>query len=407
MKTILSKNLRLASGAVIPNRLAKSAMSEQLGDRKNGPTEELVRLYSRWAVGGAGLLITGNVMIDRSALGEPRNVAVEDERDLAMLGRWASAGKSKGAQIWMQINHPGRQSPRNLSSEPVAPSAVPVRVGGGLFAPPRALKEAEIERIIEGFAATAAIAKKAGFTGVQIHGAHGYLVNQFLSPLTNLRTDKWGGTPTKRRRFVLQLVEAVREVVGTDFPVGIKLNSADFQRGGFTEEESMDVVRALGEQGIDLLEISGGTYESAAMIGEAKQQKESTRQREAYFLAYAQKVREVMQVPLMLTGGFRTAGAMESAVAEGAIDLAGLARPLALEPDLPARILAGEAVKSKTEMHRIGIKAFDGFVELMWHTQQLHLMGAGREPDPGRSPWCTLALALLENGWDSFRLKRA
>src|SRR5437764_306638 len=123
MSKLLSQNLRLASGAVVPNRLAKSAMSEQLGDRKNGPTEELVRLYSRWAGGGAGLLITGNVMVDRSALGEPRNVAVEDERDLHMLGRWAAAGRSKETQIWMQINHPGRQSPRFLSSEPVAPSA--------------------------------------------------------------------------------------------------------------------------------------------------------------------------------------------------------------------------------------------------------------------------------------------
>jgi 2,4-dienoyl-CoA reductase-like NADH-dependent reductase (Old Yellow Enzyme family) len=406
MNNILNQNLSLPSGAVIPNRLAKSAMSEQLGTRTNSPTEDLVRLYERWARGGAGLIITGNVIIDRLALGEPRNVVVEDERDLPILSRWASAGGSGGGQIWMQINHPGRQSPRYLSSEPVAPSAVPVKFGGGLFATPRALKEEEIEKIIERFANTAAIAKKAGFSGVQIHGAHGYLISQFLSPLTNQRTDGWGGTPHKRRRFVLEVARAVRKAVGPKFPVGIKLNSADFQRGGFTEEESMDVVCALEKSGIDLLEVSGGTYESAAMIGDAKELKKSTREREAYFLAYARKVRDLTQMPLMLTGGFRTAAAMKSAVSEGAIDIVGLARPLALEPDLPSRILNGQADVSKVVPRQTGIKVVDGFVELMWHTQQIHRMGAGRDPDPDRSPWYTLALALLENGWDSLRLKR-
>lgn len=406
MIKVLKQSLRLASGASIPNRLAKSAMSEQLADRENKPTEELCRLYARWAAGGAGLIITGNVMIDRSALGEPRNVVVEDERDLPMLEKWAAAGKSKGAQIWMQINHPGRQSPRFLSAQPVAPSAIPVRVGGGVFAPPRALTAAEIEAIVERFAKTAAIAKKAGFTGVQIHGAHGYLINQFLSPLTNKRNDEWGGSPEKRRRFVIEVVRAVRRAVGKKFPVGIKLNSADFQRGGFSEEESIDVVRDLESEGIDLLEASGGTYESAAMIDDVKDRKESTRKREAYFLSYARKVRKIVKTPLMLTGGFRTAETMASAVAEGDVDIVGLARPLALEPDLPAMILSGQAIQSKTEPHKLGIKALDGFVELMWHTQQLHLMGAGLDPDPNRGPWYTLAVALLENGWDSFRLKR-
>src|SRR5262245_16404007 len=206
MVSTLKKSLHLTSGQEIPNRLAKSAMSEQLSDRKNSPTKELVRLYERWAMGGAGLLITGNVMVDRTALGEPRNVVVEDERDLPMLAKWAASGKSKGAQMWMQINHPGRQSPRFLSSEPVAPSAVPIKVGGAVFAMPRALTEAEIEAIIERFAKTAVIAQKAGFSGVQIHGAHGYLISQFLSPRTNLREDKWGGTPKKRRQFVIEVV---------------------------------------------------------------------------------------------------------------------------------------------------------------------------------------------------------
>src|SRR5262249_13314348 len=157
----------------------------------------------------------------------------------------------------------------------------------------------------------------------------------------------------------------------------------------------------LAAEGIDLLEISGGTYESAAMIGDAKEQRESTRKREAYFLEYAEKVRDRVKIPLMLTGGFRTAAAMEQAVKDGAIDLVGLARPLALEPDLPSRIIAGKQQQSNCRPRKVGINALDGFVELMWHTQQLHLMGAGKAPDPGRSPWITLAVALFENGWDS------
>ncbi|MEW6731446.1 MAG: NADH:flavin oxidoreductase/NADH oxidase family protein [Acidobacteriota bacterium] len=406
MNKVLSQSLSLPCGTLIPNRLAKSAMSEQLATIKNQPSEELVRLYTCWAAGGSGLLISGNVMIDRSTLGEARNVVVEDESDFAILSRWASAGKANNTQFWMQINHPGRQSPRFLSSVPVAPSAIPVKVGG-MFATPRALTEKEIERLIERYAATAAIAKKAGFTGVQIHGAHGYLVNQFLSPLSNQRDDAWGGTPKKRMRFVLAVARAMRKAVGMRFPVAIKLNSADFQRGGFTEEESMDVVRALADEGLDLLEISGGTYESQAMTGTTRQQRESTRQREAYFLSYAEKVRKLVKLPLMLTGGFRTATAMTEAITSGAIDIVGMARPLALEPDLPARILNGEAEASKAVFRLIGIKALDGVIDLMWHTQQLHRIGAGKEPDPTRSPWTVMAVALLEGSWDAFCRKRA
>jgi 2,4-dienoyl-CoA reductase-like NADH-dependent reductase (Old Yellow Enzyme family) len=405
MPSELAKSLRLPCGATLPNRLAKSAMSEQLSDRTNAPTEDLARLYERWAKGGAGLIITGNVMIDRRALGEPRNVVVEDERDLPMLKRWAAAGSANGAAIWMQINHPGRQSPRFLSNESVAPSAVPVSIKG-VFAPPRALTESEIEDIIARFARAAAIAKEAGFAGAQIHGAHGYLVNQFLSPRTNLRQDDWGGTLEKRMRFALEVMRAMRKSVGKQFPIGIKLNSADFQRGGFSEEESMAVVRALADEGIDLLEVSGGTYESAAMIGDAKELRESSRQREAYFLEYAQKARKLVKTPLMLTGGLRTVKTMESIIAAGDVDIIGMARPFAIEPDLPARILAGAATASATRSHRVGIQAVDGFVELMWHTQQLHRMGAGHDPDLNRSAWRTLAIALFENGWDSFRRKR-
>src|SRR5690554_797269 len=289
----LAQPLTLRNGTIIKNRLMKSAMSEGLGTADNRMTRQLIRLYDRWAKGGVGLLVTGNVMVDRRALGEPGNLVVEDERDLGMLQAWATAGTQENTQFWMQINHPGKQVMRTLVKDPVAPSAIPFRTDmSRFFATPRALKELEIEEIIQRFGNTAAIAKKAGFTGVQIHAAHGYLVSQFLSGHHNQRTDQWGGSAENRRRFVLEVYKEIRRQVGDAFPVGIKLNSADFQRGGFTEEESLEVIRELSAAGMDLIEISGGTYEEPAMTGKEYPKKESTLKREAYFLEFAEKARQ-------------------------------------------------------------------------------------------------------------------
>jgi len=404
---ILAQPLALPCGSVIKNRLAKAAMSETLGTLDNRPTARLARLYARWAEGGVGLSITGNVMIDRRALGEPGNVVVEDERDLAALSRWAAAGTPEGAQLWMQLNHPGKQSPRGLNRETVAPSAIPFRPElARFFDVPRALTAAEIEALVERFAGAAGVAKKAGFTGVQIRGAHGYLVTQFLSPHHNQRTDRWGGSAAKRRRFVLDVFAAIRSEVGKRFPVGIKLNSADFQRGGLTEEESLDTVRALADAGIDLVEISGGTYEAPAMTG--VHAKESTRQREAYFLEFAEKARVAVTVPLMVTGGFRTLRGMAEAVRSGAVDLVGLARPLAIEPDLPARLLAGEDARYEVRPITTGLNVIDrtGLMEVQWYTRQLHRIGDGADPHPEESGLASFAIGLLENGWRTLRTRR-
>jgi 2,4-dienoyl-CoA reductase-like NADH-dependent reductase (Old Yellow Enzyme family) len=381
-RTELSRTLRLPSGAVLPNRIAKSAMSERLGTRDGAPSEDILRLYERWAGGGAGLLVTGNVMIDRAAIGESGNVVVEDDRHLGALRAWARVARAGGAKVWMQINHPGRQVPRFLSREPVAPSAVGLEGTYGMFARPRALGDAEIEVIVQRFALTAAVAEAAGFDGVQIHGAHGYLISQFLSARTNLRTDRWGGSPERRRRFLLEVVKAVRAAVRPGFVVALKLNSADFQRGGFSEEESMAVVEAL--EGIDLLEISGGTYEAAAMFAERKKAA-STRAREAFFLEYAEKVRSRVRGPLMVTGGFRTAGGMAAALASGAVDVVGLARPLAAEPDLPARLLAGAATEAAAIKLDTGVKKLDAVIQGGWYQMQLDRMGRGLAPDLGMS----------------------
>lgn len=379
-------------------------MSEQLGDRRHAPTPQLATLYGRWARGGCGLAITGNVMVDRRALGEPRNVVLDAESDLNRFRTWAAAGTAHGMATWMQLNHPGRQSPRHLSSQPVAPSAVGMRVARGAFARPRALTDAEVRDIVERFATAAGLARAAGFGGVQVHAAHGYLVSQFLSPRTNLRDDAWGGTAERRMRFLLELVCAIRAAVGSGFPIGVKLNSADFQRGGFSEEQSMQVVRALEDEGIDLLEISGGTYESAAMMGTSA--RASTREREAYFLEYAAQVREIASLPLMVTGGFRTARSMADAVAGGVVDMVGLARPLAVEPDLPRAILDGTTGGSSIVPLSVGVRRLDSVLEIVWHTQQLHRMGRSREPDSNRSAWRSLASTLIHDGINTLRRKR-
>ncbi|WP_183093984.1 NADH:flavin oxidoreductase/NADH oxidase family protein [Nocardioides stalactiti] len=409
----LASPLELPNGQRLANRFMKSALSEGLGERDGAPSAKLERLYSRWADGGFGLVVTGNVMIDRRHHGEPGNVAVEDDRHLEQLRHWASGFRSSGTPLWMQINHPGRQANALITrNRPVAPSAIGAKVPGAMK--PRALTDTEIRELIERYATTAAVAESAGFDGVQVHGAHGYLVTQFLSPRSNQRDDAWGGDSVRRRRFALEVVSAIKAATSPAFAVGIKLNSADFQRGGFTEEESRDVVRDLVERGIDMIEISGGSYEAPAMLGKVRA---STAEREAYFLEYAASVRDLAgAVPIAVTGGFRTTEAMESAVSSGDCDLVGLGRPTCVVPDAPRSILEEGRTELPTAQVRTGarmvlgrvmdLRTMDSAIDLSWHTDQLHRMGAGKDPDPNRG-WVETAVLLgLRNGPGAFRPKR-
>ena len=392
--TPLAASLTLPSGATLPNRLAKSAMSEVLADPDTGaPTEALVRAYERWGRGGAGLLITGHVIVDADGRGEPGNVVVTDDRHLAALARWAGAAQAGGARLWAQLNHAGRQSPRRLTRAPVSPSDVAMRGFAGAFARPRALTGEEIEAIIGRFATAARVIQAAGFHGVQVHGAHGYLVSQFLSPRTNRRDDASGGDAARRSRFLLEVVRAIRAAVGPAFPVGVKLNSADFQRGGFTIEESMEVARALEAAGVDLLEISGGNYESPALVGSGElpaAQRDSSREREAYFLDYARRIRAVTTLPLMLTGGMRSRATMEEVLAEGAVDVIGLARPLTHAPELPRALLDGTAAAAPVVRVRSAIRRLDDALQVFWFQEQIHRMGRGLDPDPALSRYGAL-----------------
>lgn len=404
---ILSASLQLPCGASLPNRFGKSAMSEALGTLDNRVTPALGTLYGRWAQGQVGLVITGNVMVDRRHLGEPGNVALEDERDMDLLRGWAAAGTEGGTRLWMQLNHPGKQAPNLIVKAPVAPSAISLEPRfQRFFNPPRALSEDEILDIIERFARAATLAQKAGFSGVQIHGAHGYLVSQFLSPLHNQRKDRWGGTLENRARFALEILRAIRARVGASFPVGIKMNSADFQRGGFTEEESMLVAQMLADSGLDLLEISGGTYEAPQMTG--KDIRESTRQREAYFLRYAEQIRQRVTTPLMVTGGFRSSQGMADAVSSGAADIVGLARALAIDPDMCKRILQGEQFVSQVKPRTTGIKAIDdmAMMETVWYTHQLQRMANGKSPRPDESPLWALIRNMTVSSWKGIKTQR-
>lgn len=407
----LGSPLTLPCGATVPNRIGKAPLSEQLGDRSNAPTAELSELFRRWAQGGAGLLVTGNVMVDRRSVGEPRNVVVEDDRDIDKLAEWAAAAKSSGAPAIAQINHPGRQALAGIATRVVAPSAVKLNIPGAPFPTPRALTADEVVETIERYATTAEVCVRAGFDGVQLHGAHGYLVSQFLSPLVNQRDDEWGGDAERRRRFVLEVAAEMRTAIGPDKILSVKLNSADFQRGGFSEDESLQVIEALGEQGVDLLEVSGGTYEKPALLGVAHQKQEAkkserTRAREAYFLEFAERARQITSMPLMVTGGLRSAKAMQEALDEG-IDMVGLGRPLCLEPDLPKRLIGDPSTVSALREIRTGVKLLDAPADLWWSNIQLQRIGAGKQPRKHLTPWESIGHALVRDGYNAVRRKRS
>ncbi len=351
MSDVLAQPVELPCGAVVGNRIVKSAMTEGLATAAGVPTRKLENLYGLWSDGGAGILISGNIQVDRDHLERPGNVIIDGEPDeelRAALASWAKVSKRGGNHFWAQLSFSGRQTPKAVNPHPKAPSAVALELPGGQFGSPVALDVAEIDGIVERFAVAAAACKEAGFTGVQIHGAHGYLISQFLSPRSNRRDDRYGGSLENRARLLLEVLAAIRERVGVDFPVAVKLNSADFQKGGFDFDDSLQVVQWLEKAGIDLIEISGGTYEQPKLLNvegleEPEQQnvKQSTQLREAYFVDFAKAMQDVVSVPLLVTGGFRRRDVMEKAIESGAADLVGLGRPMCVDTDAPARLLAG------------------------------------------------------------------
>ncbi|BCQ62690.1 2,4-dienoyl-CoA reductase [Pseudomonas sp. NFPP10] len=397
--------LMLPNGSTIKNRIAKAAMEENMADADQAPSEELMRLYQAWAEGGAGLIITGNVMVDGRAMTGPGGVVLEDEQQLDKFKRWARIGRSGGAQFWLQINHPGRQMQANLGQKTWAPSAIPLDLGkmSKRFATPHAMTASVIDDVIQRFARTARLGEQAGFTGVEIHAAHGYLLSQFLSPLTNQRTDEWGGSLENRARLLLEIVKAVRSVVSADFAVAVKLNSADFQRGGFTADDARKVVELLNELGVDLVELSGGSYEAPAMQGEARDGR--TLAREAYFVEFARDIRTVARMPVMVTGGVRRRPIAEMVVQSG-VDMVGIGTALAIDPHLPRDWLLGKDSTPQLPPITWKNKAIAALANMAVVKYQLRKLSRAKKTDPSVSPLRALVLQQLAMAFRTRQYRR-
>lgn len=335
---MISHRLALPNGVTLKNRIVKSAMSEALGDAFNNPTQGLIALFERWSAGGAGLLITGNTPIDRQHLEHAGNFALDDLSDMARVADLATAAKSGGAKVLAQLAHAGRQTPEAINPHPISVSDLRLELPG--YGDPVSASDADFKAVIAKFARSAVLAQSAGFDGVEIHAAHGYLLSSALSPRINTRHDQWGGSLENRARLVISVVRAVRAAVSPDFIVAVKLNSSDFQKGGFDHHDSVKVAVMLEAEGVDFMEISGGTFETPTAYQHTSRS-QSTAAREGYFLDYAEAMKSALNIPLMVTGGFRSADVMNTAIAANKTDLIGAGRPFIVDPEFPAKLLSG------------------------------------------------------------------
>lgn len=403
MTASIHAELSLPCGAVLKNRLAKAAMTEGLADPLNRATDKHLRLYERWARNGFGLMLTGNVQVDRRQLERPGNIAIDGNAGLEALRKLAAVGTRDGAHFWMQINHPGRQTSAAIHPRPLAPSAISLPTAEAGCGAAQAMSRDQIRDVVRRFVHVATVARDTGFTGVQIHAAHGYLLSNFLSPLANARRDEYGGSLENRARLLLEIVAATRRALGADYPISVKLNTADFQRGGFDEDESLQVVRWLSDAGLDLLELSGGNYEQMSMVGlgddapaTGRAVAASTAALEAYFLAFAERARPQVRMPLMITGGMRSRATMDEALASGACEVIGIGRPVCHAPDDCGPLLLGgsgqelPAIERRLVMPRDALgpdiddksfKTVESFGLLGWFCLQLIRLGNGLEPD--------------------------
>ena len=378
--SVLAQPLTLPCGLTLPNRIMKAAMGEGLADvLTSDPTPAMLRLYSRWAAGGAGTLVSGVCNVQRGT-NESTFTVVDEHTDITALVRWAGVVHEHDVRILPQLMHAGRQTPVYVARHPGAPSNLPPVRDSHLFGTARALTGDEVRHLVERFATAAGILEKAGFDGVEIHAAHGYLVGQFLSSETNRRDDEWGGDLERRSRFLLEIVRQIRDRVDPGFAVAVKLNASDFRPGGFDIDDSAHVAGRLGAEGVDLIEISGGTYESESGCLQVRPDEPGTSP-QAYFAGFAPRLREMTDVPLALTGGLRSREVMEKLLEDRVVDVIGLARPLVQQPDFPAELLAGRADRiALTDPPDAG-----GMYELFWYIAQFERLANGQAYDPSYS----------------------
>lgn len=324
--SILSQPLDLPCGVQLKNRIIKAAMSDSLGDGCGNPTQTQMRLYERWADGGTALSLIGEVQTIPQYPEKPGNLVLVADADMPAFEALAIAGSVNGAHIWPQLGHAGALSHAPIS-QPKGPSAL--NVDGFQCA---GMRLEEIQELPHQFACAAVLAKKVGFGGVLIHAGHGFLFSQFLSPLFNVRTDSYGGSIEARFHIIGEVIDAVREAVGPSFPIGIKINSTDKLVGGLSTEDALQVVRLLHETSIDLIDVSGGTYFPGAASSS-----DGASATGPYFIDFARRAKSLTSIPIMLTGGFQTREEAVTAIKEGSVDAVGLARAMALHPDLASR----------------------------------------------------------------------
>ncbi|KAF2759022.1 FMN-linked oxidoreductase [Pseudovirgaria hyperparasitica] len=335
------------------NRFMKAAMTERLSSwdpqdkaSRGIPSKNLINVYKRWGEGEFGVILSGNIMIDYDqleAMGNPiipPDAPFSGERFEAQQ-EMAKAAKAHGSLFVGQVSHPGRQVENRINPNPISASDVQLEgnIMGMSFNKPREATQQDIDHVVESFAHAAEYLEKAGYDGIQLHGAHGYLLSQFLSPTTNQRTDKYGGSIENRARIIVEIAQAVQKRTKPDFSLSIKLNSVEFQDKGFSPEEAQKVVAILEQNKFDFVELSGGTYESLAFV----HKRESTKKREAFFLDFAEMITPVLsKTKVYITGGLKTAGAMVKALES--VDGVGLARPVTQEPTLPKDIIEGRVL---------------------------------------------------------------
>ena len=397
-ENLLFTPITLPNGTTIKNRFFKSAMSEGMGTRDFQPKKNIATLYKRWAEGGTGLIITGNIMVDPKGTAEPGNIVFDKNSNMEILKNWANQGQQHGAKVMVQLNHPGKQAPKTVSKQTVAPSAVPLGNGlNKLFSTPRALTTSEVEELVQKFVTSAKVAKEAGFSGVQIHAAHGYLISQFLSPHDNRRTDKYCGSLENRMRFLKEIYLGMREELGKDFTIGIKINSTDFKEDGLTEEDSLKTIIELANLGLDFVEISGGTYERPAMMGATSK---STNQ--VFFAEYSKKLKQKIEIPVVVTGGIRSINAMNTLLNDNTTDFIGIARPLTIDPNIPNKIKQGTYTIVETTRVSTGVKKLDkifgSLLGIVYYQVLMQNIAKGKEPKATKNAWPSLIQAVYNQG---------